>query len=183
MKCLFFIKFILNGNKKIKNLLIILCFIFVSNLKCNDSRKELNITGSSKTTIKSFYLYKEGKFSSFSSEGTWTNNFGNYGRSKCMGVVRFLSNNNMELNNMCESIDKSQYKTWSLYKRSGPLDSGVGTYEIVDTTLPNRKLFIGMKCNYAIKYMDEINFSKSKCKITEKMEKILKEVANELKDQ
>ena len=98
MKCLFFIKFILNGNKKIKNLLIILCFIFISNLKCNDSRKELNITGSSKTTIKSFDLYKEGKFSSFSSEGTWTNNFGNYGRSKCMGIVRFLSNNNMELN-------------------------------------------------------------------------------------
>ena len=55
-----------------------------------------------------------------------------------MGVVRFLSNNNMELNNMCESIDKSQYKTWSLYKRSGPLASGVGTYEIVDTSLPNR---------------------------------------------
>ena len=30
--------------------------------------------------------------------------------------------------------------------------------------------------------MDEINFSRSKCKITEKMEKILKQVANEIKD-
>ena len=109
-----------------------LCFIFISIF--NDTEKELNITGSSKTKIKSFDLYKEGKFSSFSSEGTWTNNFGNYGRSKCMGVVQ--SNNNMELNNMCESIDKNQYKTWSLFKRSGPLDSGVGVYEIVDTTLP-----------------------------------------------
>ena len=98
-----------------------------------------------------------------------------------MRVVRFLPNNNMELNNMCESIDKNQYKTWSLFKRSGPLDSGVGVYEIVDTTLPNRKLFIGMKCTYAIKYMDEINFTKSKCKITEKMEKIFQKVANEIK--
>ena len=72
-----------------KILVIMLCFIFISILKSNDTEKELNITGSSKTTIKSFDLYKEGKFSSFSSEGTWTNNFGNYGRSKCMGVVRF----------------------------------------------------------------------------------------------
>lgn len=164
-----------------KIFLIILCFVFILTLKSNDTEKELNITGSSKTTIKSFDLYKEGKFSSFSSEGTWTNNFGNYGRSKCMGVVRFLSNNNMELNNMCESIDKNQYKTWSLFKRTGPLDSGVGIYEIVDTTLPNRELFIGMKCTYAIKYMDEINFTKSKCKITEKMEKIFQKVANEIK--
>ena len=76
-----------------KTLVIMLYFTFISILKSNDNEKELNITGSSKTTIKSFDLYKEGKFSSFSSEGTWTNNFGNYGRSKCMGVVRFLSNN------------------------------------------------------------------------------------------
>ena len=165
-----------------KILVTMLCFIFILILKSNDTEKELNITGSSKTTIKSFDLHKEGKFSSFSSEGTWTNNFGNYGRNKCMGVVRFLSNNNMELNNMCESIDKNQYKTWSLFKRSGPLDSGVGVYEIVDTNLPNRELFIGMKCTYAIKYMDEINFTKSKCKITEKMEKIFQKVANEIKD-
>ena len=79
-------------------------------------------------------------------------------------------------------IDKNKYKTWLLFKRSGPLDSGVGVYEIVDTTLPNRELFIGMKCTYAIKYMDEINFTKSKCKITEKMEKVFQQVANEIKD-
>ena len=87
-----------------------------------------------------------------------------------------------DLQGLCESIDKNQYKTWSLFKRSGPLDSGVGVYEIVDTTLPNRELFIGMKCTCAIKYMDEINFTKSKCKITEKMENIFQKVANEIKD-
>ena len=74
---------------------------------------------------------------------------------------------------MSGSIYKNQYKTWFLFKRSGPLDSGFGVYETVDTTLPNRELFIGMKCTYTIKYMDEINFTKSKCKISEKMEKML----------
>ena len=53
-----------------KIFLTILCFVFILTLKSNDTEKELNITGSSKTTIKSFDLYKEGKFSSFSSEGT-----------------------------------------------------------------------------------------------------------------
>ncbi len=145
----------------------------------NDFIKEWSTTSSSKTVIESFNLYKEGKFSSFNSEGAWTNNFGNYGRNICMGIVRFLPDGDIELNNMCEGQDKNGYKTWSLYKRSGPLDSGIGSYEIVDTTLPNRELFIGLKCTYAIRYMDEINFVKSKCKISEAMEKVLQNVANE----
>ena len=157
----------------------ILLFLLVFRSSGDDFIKELITTASSKTVIKSFNLYEEGKFSSFSSEGTWTNNFGNYGKSSCMGIIRFLSDGNIELNNMCEGIDKKGFKTWSLYKRKGPLDSGVGTYEIVDATLPNRKLFIGLKCTYAIRYMEEINFVKSKCKITEKMQNVLEKVANE----
>ena len=157
----------------------IILFFLSFNINGNDSIREWTITYSSKTIIKSFDLYKEGKFSNFNSEGTWTNNFGNYGRINCMGVVRFSSDSNIELNNMCEGQDKNGYKTWSLYKRSGPLDSGVGSYEIVDTTLPNRELFIGLKCTYAIRYIEEINFVKSKCKISEKMEKVLQSVANE----
>ena len=157
-------------------------FVLISKNIKSENTVEYITEGSDTTDIKSFKLSNGSEFSTFESKGSWTDNFGNYGRSKCMGVVRFLSNNNMELNNMCESIDKNQYKTWSLFKRSGPLDSGVGVYEIVDTTLPNRKLFIGMKCTYAIKYMDEINFTKSKCKITEKMEKIFQKVANEIKN-
>ena len=157
----------------------IMFFLLGFNTSGDDFIKELITTSSSKTAIKSYDLYKEGKFSSFTSEGTWTNNFGNYGKSSCMGIVRFLSDGNIELNNMCEGIDKKGFKTWSLYKRKGPLDSGVGTYEIVDTTLPNRNLFIGLKCTYAIRYMQEINFVKSKCKITKKMENVLQKVANE----
>ena len=91
-----------------------------------------------------------------------------------MGVVRFLSNDNMELNNMCESIDKNQYKTRSLFKRVGPLDSGVGIYEIVDTSLPNRELFIVMKCTYVIKYMEEINFTKVIVKLLKKWKRFFK---------
>ena len=53
------------------------------------------------------------------------------------GSSSFLSNYNMELNNMCESIDKNQYKTWSFLKGQEKtfIQSGVGVYEIVDSLL------------------------------------------------
>ena len=71
---------------------------------------------------------------------------------------------------MCERIDKNGYKIWSLNKRtSGLQESGVGTYEIVDATIPKSNLLIGKKCTYAVKYLEETNFYKSKCKINKEL--------------
>tara|TARA_Y100001980_G_C14503156_1_gene278941 strand:- start:155 stop:670 length:516 start_codon:yes stop_codon:yes gene_type:complete len=142
-------------------------------------KREYIITGSDITTIKSFELSNKSEFSSFSVIGSWTDNFGNYGKSKCMGIIN-KNLKNVELYFMCERVDKNGYKVWSLNKRkSGIQETGVGTFEIVDATIPNKKLFIGTECTYAVKYLEETNFYRSKCDISEELASVFEKMGLE----
>ena len=139
--------------------------------------KEYIVTGSDVTETKTFELENKSKFSSFTVNGSWTDNYGNYGFNKCMGIIN-KNLKNVELYFMCEREDKNGFKIWSINKRkSGIQNSGVGTFEIVDATIPKKELFIGKKCTYAVKYLKETNFYKSKCKISEELSKVFEKMA------
>ena len=148
--------------------------IFSANAEDN---KEYIVTGSDITETKTFELENKSKFSSFTVNGSWTDNFGNYGFNKCLGIIN-KNLKNVELYFMCEREDKNGFKIWSINKRkSGIQNSGVGTFEIVDATIPKKELFIGKKCTYAVKYLKETNFYKSKCKISEELSKVFETMA------
>ena len=53
----------------------------------------------------------------------------------------------------------------------------MGSFEIVDTTIPKKELYIGTKCKYAIQYLDEINFYKNKCKISKKLAEVIEKIS------
>ena len=151
-------------------------FIFSANAEDN---KEYIVTGSDITETKTFELENKSKFSSFTVNGSWTDNFGNYGFNKCMGIIN-KNLRNVELYFMCEREDKNGFKIWSINKRkSGIQNSGVGTFEIVDATIPKKELFIGKKCTYAVKYLKETNFYKSKCKVSKELSKVFEKMALE----
>ena len=151
-------------------------FIFSANAEDN---KEYIVTGSDITETKTFELENKSKFSSFTVNGSWTDNFGNYGFNKCMGIIN-KNLKNVELYFMCEREDKNGFKIWSINKRkSGIQNSGVGTFEIVDATIPKKELFIGKKCTYAVKYLKETNFYKSKCKVSKELSKVFEKMALE----
>tara|TARA_Y100000589_G_scaffold328689_1_gene373379 strand:+ start:266 stop:757 length:492 start_codon:yes stop_codon:yes gene_type:complete len=151
-------------------------FIFSANAEDN---KEYIVTGSDITETKTFELENKSQFSSFTVNGSWTDNFGNYGFNKCMGIIN-KNLKNVELYFMCEREDKNGFKIWSINKRkSGIQNSGVGTFEIVDATIPKKELFIGKKCTYAVKYLKETNFYKSKCKVSKELSKVFEKMALE----
>ena len=143
-----------------------------------EDNKEYIVTGSDITETKTFELENKSKFSSFTVNGSWTDNFGNYGFNKCMGIIN-KNFKNVELYFMCEREDKNGFKIWSINKRkSGIQNSGVGSFEIVDATIPKKELFIGKKCTYAVKYLKETNFYKSKCKISEELSKVFEKIGS-----
>ena len=156
-------------------LLSIFLTLFILNLSAKNI-KEYLVTGSDATKIESFDLGNNKKFSSFTSNGSWTDNFGNYGFTQCMGIIN-KNFKNVELYFMCESEDKNGYKTWSINRRNSEAhNSGVGIYEIVNSTIPKKELYIGKKCTYAVKYLKETNFYKSKCKISEELSKVFEKI-------
>ena len=160
-----------------KYLLLVFLTLFFLNLNLGANNiKEYVVTGSDITKIESFELENKKKFSSFTSKGSWTDNFGNYGFTQCMGIIN-KNFKNVELYFMCESEDKNGYKTWSISRRKSEVQtSGVGSYEIVDSTIPKKELYIGKKCTYAVKYLKETNFYKSKCKISEELSKVFEKI-------
>ena len=152
-------------------------FLFLILMAKADDKKEYIVTGSDTTKTESFNLENKSKFSSFTVSGSWTDNFGNYGFNKCMGTIN-KNLKNVALNFMCEREDKNGYKIWTISKRNSETKtSGVGTFEIVDATIPKKELFIGKKCTYAVKYLKETNFYKSKCKISEELSKVFEQMA------
>ena len=156
-------------------LIIIYSFINVSISK-DQEIKEVITTTHSKKIEKSFDLGNGKKFSNLYFEGTWTNNLGNYGRNECIGTVSHLTNN-IDLNIMCESVDKNNNKEWSLLTREGEMISGIGISTVVETTASYKKNYIGTKCMYATTYLDDVNFTISKCPVSKNLYDImLKEV-------
>tara|TARA_B100000524_G_C23475657_1_gene307776 strand:- start:133 stop:381 length:249 start_codon:yes stop_codon:yes gene_type:complete len=80
---------------------------------------------------------------------------------------------------MCEMEDKNGYKIWLISKRNSETQSsGVGSYEIVNATIPKKELFIGKKCTYAVKYLRDTNFNKSKCKISKELSKVFEKMGS-----
>ena len=157
--------------------LIILISFILTTLKAEDF-KELIVTGTDVTKTKTFDLGDNNKFSSFTANGSWTDNYGNYGFNRCMGIIN-KNPNNVDLYFMCEMEDKNGYKIWLVSKRNSETQSsGVGSYEIVNATIPKKELFIGKKCTYAVKYLRDTNLNKSKCKISKELSKVFEKMGS-----
>ena len=157
-------------------ILILISFLLFYNFSISKDTKEIISKTHSKAEVKTFNLKNGINFSSFTSEGSWENNLGNYGINKCLGTVKKMPSYEINLNIMCEFTDKNGYKTWSVLKRSSSnMESGVGYAEIIDSTVPHKELWIGTKCTYATNYLEDVNFTIQKCTVSDKLyEKFLK---------
>ena len=126
-----------------------------------------------KVTLKTYALPNENKFSIYEGEGTWTDNYGNYGTSTCRGVVKTDDLNKIDLEIMWESSDKNDFKYWSVTKRvSDNFAQGVGVNEYIEGN-GVWKILKGLKCNYATSYKNNVSFTLEKCKISEEQHKFL----------
>ena len=148
-----------------KFLITILSFacIYASNAK------ELITTSYSTVEEEKYELENGTVHTNIKSSGLWTDNFGNYGKNKCFGLMTTNKNRSVSLNVKCELIDHKGNKNWSVLKRnSDEFGAGVGVVEYLDGTGPWKSM-IGIKCNYATNYFEDANYYVEKCKLTEKI--------------
>ena len=145
------------------NRFIFLIHIFVFSFSIN--AKEMVIQTTTSYVLEKFTYSNESTYSIYKGEGSWTNNLGDYGHIKCMGPIE-KDSNYFKLNHICEYINQNNEKMWHRVNREGnqDADAGVGESIIFDATGKYKK-YVGSECPYAIKYLDNKNFSKSKCKI------------------
>ena len=130
--------------------------------------KELITTSYSTIEEEKYELENGTVHTNLKTSGLWTNNFGNYGKSKCFGLFTTYKDKSINLNMKCESIDYKGNKTWSVIKKeSNEFDAGGGLNKHEDGTSP-WKYIIGTECKDSIKYFEDANYSVKKCKLSEK---------------
>ena len=144
-----------------RSIFLILSLIFCFSL--NATEMVIQTTASYK--LETFTYSNNSTYSIYKGEGSWTNNLGDYGHIRCMGPIEKKSDF-FKLDHICEYINQNNEKMWHRVNREGnqEADAGVGKGVIFDATGKYRQ-FIGVECPYAIKYLDNKNFSKSKCKL------------------
>ncbi|MDA9708626.1 hypothetical protein N9V56_04180 [Alphaproteobacteria bacterium] len=145
------------------NRFIFLMLSFVFSFSIN--AKEMVIQTTTSYILEKFTYSNESTYSIYKGEGSWTNDLGDYGHIKCMGPIE-KNENYFKLNHICEYINQNNEKMWHRVNREGnqDADAGVGKSTIFDATGKYKK-YIVSDCAYAIKYLDNKNFSKSKCKL------------------
>ena len=142
-------------------ILLILSLIFSFSINA----KEMVIQTTASYKLETFTYSNNSTYSIYKGEGSWTNNIGDYGHIRCMGPIEKKSDF-FKLDHICEYINQNNEKMWHRVNREGnqEVDAGVGKGIIFDATGKYRQ-FIGVKCPYAIKYLDNKNFSIHKCKL------------------
>ena len=141
---------------------IILIFLLISSLlKAEDYIFESSANLNSEDMIISDNLLVK----SHNIEIRWTDSLGEYGKGRCLGTSK-KENDDVSFQVYCEYFDSDNDKFWTLLQRANSdASAGVGVATYLNGT-GKYKRFKGLKCNYAVKYMDDsTNFYRHKCSL------------------
>ena len=134
-------------------------------------------THAKRTIVKTIPISKTEKYVSFTLEGTWTDNLGNYGMMEQSSFVMLNSNNVVELDGYGKTIYQNNQETYYRgYRNRQEKNSGVGETLILNATEKLNSL-IGMKCPYAVNFFNDTAYAFAKCKITEEQKNTLSKIS------
>ena len=105
-------------------------------------------------------------YSNFLLTGTWTDNLGYYGTYRCNGNSH-KDDEKLLLEGICEGVNQHNEKYWyKINRNSLTMEAGVGISSYFKGT-GRYKVLKGISCNYGVRYLNDINYVKTKCKIPE----------------
>ena len=152
-------------------LIVILFFAVIGIPKAEDYVLEFQ---AKVKNLRTFNISNSEQFRSYDLEGTFTDNYGNYGKTSVI-IISDIKNGKLErLDATSQNIYSNNEK---IYMRSvrekSDIDAGIA-YNIVIGASKNLSPLIGMKCTTSVRYFDDAIFGLQKCNTNEGMIKVLK---------
>ena len=124
--------------------------------------------------LRTFNISNSEQFRSYDLEGTFTDNYGNYGKTSVIIISDIKNGKLVRLDATSQNIYSNNEK---IYMRSvrekSDVDAGIA-YNIVIGASKNLSPLIGMKCTTSVRYFDDAIFGLQKCNTDEGMIKVLK---------
>ena len=119
-------------------------------------------------------ISKSEQFRSYDLEGTFTDNFGNYGKFSVIVISGIRDGKLLRLDATSENIYSNNEKLYMRgVREKSDVDAGIA-YNIVIGASKNFIPLIGMKCTTSVRYFDDAIFGIQKCNTNEEMKKVLK---------
>lgn len=113
------------------------------------------------------FLYDNNKVINYKNQTTWKDSIGNYGISKCLGLIVSDKNNNIiDYKMYCNYTDQNEDKFTHKYERDTDFSAGVGSSIIISGT-GKWVQYIGTSCTYAIDYFSKALFIVEKCNFSQ----------------
>ena len=124
--------------------------------------------------IKEFNISDKEKFRSYELIGTFTDEYGNYGKFDGLIISDIKDNKLIKLEGTAKTIYANNEVLYiKAFRKESDFDAGVATMEIVGAS-DKFKALIGTKCKQSVRYFKDTMFGLQKCKITKEQSEILK---------
>ena len=130
--------------------IIVLTFFF------NLSAKDYIFESNNNNTVSKKIIYPDGsEYIHLENSGLWKDNLGDYGNENCIGAIKKDKIKSL-VEVRCEHTNQEGEKFWTIKIRNSELhDSGGGINTYVAGT-GKYKEYIGAKCPYGVKYIDNM---------------------------
>ena len=124
--------------------------------------------------IKEFNISDKEKFRSYELIGTFTDEYGNYGKFDGIIISDIKNNKLIKLEGTAKTIyANNEFLYIKAFRKESDFDAGVATMEIIGAS-DKFKALIGTKCKQSVRYFKDTMFGLQKCKITKEQSEILK---------
>ena len=135
--------------------------------------KHTNITKKLVKMIKEYNISESVKFRNYQLIGTFTDEFGNYGKFDAVITSDIKNNKLVKLEGTAKNIYSNEEVLYiRAYRKESDYDAGVATMEIIGASNKFKPL-IGTKCMQSVRYFKDTIFGLQKCNITKKQSNIL----------
>ena len=124
--------------------------------------------------IKEFNISDKEKFRSYELIGTFTDEYGNYGKFDGIIISDIKDNKLIKLEGTAKTIYANNEVLYiKAFRKESDFDAGVANMEIIGAS-DKFKSLIGTKCKQSVRYFKDTIFGLQKCKITKEQSEILK---------
>ena len=114
------------------------------------------------------------KFRSYNLDGTFTDNYGNYGKFYAIITSDIKDGKLLRLDSTAENIFSDKEKLYlRAIREKSDIDAGIA-YSIIVGGTEKFKPLIGIKCTTSVRYFEDAIFGINKCKLSSKMKRLLK---------
>ena len=124
--------------------------------------------------LRTFNISNSEQFRSYDLEGTFTDNFGNYGKSNTVIVSDIINGKILRLEGTNETIFSDNERIYGkAIREKSDIDAGIADIKIIGASKKLKPL-IGISCIISVRYFEDAIFGIQKCKLPGDLTSLLK---------